>query len=91
MKLRRIVGWSAAGLAGYMTYKVVEVSTRPIPCQPLRSVRVPPEPVERFEGTLTGQFPDKTPEQVRATVEHFAQVLERRMDGTYRQFRADPT
>lgn len=43
MKLRRII---AVGTVGYLAWKAIEAATRPIPCQPLRGVRVSPPPFE---------------------------------------------
>jgi len=88
MKLRRIIAVTAAG---YLAWRAVEAATRPVPCQPLRTVRVPPEPAEWFERHLDRAAPQASSEQKQAAARQFSEVLQRRMNGTYRSFRADVT
>ena len=82
MKLRRVILLIGGGLAGYMTYKVIEVATRPLPPEPVRGVNLRGYglPID-LEGTR--------PEDAELFVEQFAAVVERRLaqSGPQRGFR----
>lgn len=72
MRIGRLVLLAGAGLAGYMTYKVVEVATRPIPPAPVQGINL------RGHG-LPVDLEGVRPEDEVAFAERFAAVVERRM------------
>lgn len=46
MRIGRVISFSVAAGVGWLTWKTVKVVTRPLPCEPLQGVRVPPEPLD---------------------------------------------
>jgi len=72
MRLSRVVGLGLVVWAGYVTYKAVEVATRPMPPTPFRGVDI------RGIG-LPIDLDGARPEDADAFAERFAAVVERRM------------
>lgn len=80
MRAGRVALVAGAGLVGYIAYKVFEVATRPLPCEPVRVVGLPPDiGVPDIPSAPNIPSAEMTEAQRQQFAEDFTAVVQRRL------------